>query len=129
MPEVVEGVPYQGCGPCGIGQLVEQLAAEQPTLEHVAERVAAAREVWRECTGDENLEKVLAARNSPNGLRTGSAAHRPRGQDRHPHGMRGYAPFRLCGRIDGERAGGCWCAGPTEAGNVFVMFFQTPIYE
>jgi hypothetical protein len=22
-----------------------------------------------------------------------------------------------------------WCAGPTEPGNVFVMFFQTPIYE
>ncbi|MBB5937540.1 hypothetical protein FHS42_004621 [Streptomyces zagrosensis] len=27
----------------------------------------------------------------------------------------------------GQRKG--WCAGPTEAGNVFVMFFQTPIYE
>ncbi|MFC5075607.1 hypothetical protein ACFPN0_29295 [Kitasatospora cinereorecta] len=22
-----------------------------------------------------------------------------------------------------------WCAGPTEPGNVFVMFFQTPMYE
>ncbi|MEH0432705.1 hypothetical protein [Streptomyces stelliscabiei] len=22
-----------------------------------------------------------------------------------------------------------WCAGPTEAGNVMVMFFQTLIYE
>ncbi len=22
-----------------------------------------------------------------------------------------------------------WCAGPAEPGNVFVMFFQTPIYE
>lgn len=22
-----------------------------------------------------------------------------------------------------------WCAGPKEPGNVFVMFFQTPIYE
>lgn len=22
-----------------------------------------------------------------------------------------------------------WCAGSTEPGNVFVMFFQTPIYE
>jgi hypothetical protein len=27
----------------------------------------------------------------------------------------------------GRRKG--WCAGPTEPGNVFVMFFQTPIYE
>lgn len=27
----------------------------------------------------------------------------------------------------GQRKG--WCAGPTEPGNVFVMFFQTPIYE
>lgn len=22
-----------------------------------------------------------------------------------------------------------WCAGPTEPGNVMVMFFQTPVYE
>ncbi|MFI6685665.1 transposase [Streptomyces sp. NPDC050485] len=27
----------------------------------------------------------------------------------------------------GRRKG--WCAGPTEPGKVFVMFFQTPIYE
>lgn len=30
-----------------------------------------------------------------------------------------YAPKQLKG----------WCAGSTEPGNVFVMFFQRPIYE
>ncbi|MFE2547474.1 hypothetical protein ACFXGI_02805 [Streptomyces sp. NPDC059355] len=29
--------------------------------------------------------------------------------------------------VPGRRKG--WCAGPTEPGNVFVMFFQRPIYE
>jgi hypothetical protein len=29
----------------------------------------------------------------------------------------------------GAGAAKIWCAGPTEPGNVFVMFFQAPIYE
>lgn len=34
-------------------------------------------------------------------------------------------------RYDGAPvlAGFGWCAGPTEPGNLFVMFFQPPIYE
>ncbi|MEV5549381.1 hypothetical protein AB0L35_25155 [Streptomyces sp. NPDC052309] len=34
-----------------LGQLVEQLAAEQPTAEQIAERVAATRKVLRERLG------------------------------------------------------------------------------
>ncbi|MFD4558537.1 hypothetical protein ACFWP5_30195 [Streptomyces sp. NPDC058469] len=34
-----------------LGQLVEQLAAEQPTAEQIAERVAATRKVLRERMG------------------------------------------------------------------------------
>ncbi|WND36724.1 hypothetical protein RI578_21665 [Streptomyces sp. BB1-1-1] len=49
-----------------LGQLVEQLASEQPTAEQIAERVAATRAVLRErlgCTlSDEELE------NGPNVL-------------------------------------------------------------
>ncbi|MCW7985511.1 hypothetical protein XF35_09285 [Streptomyces platensis subsp. clarensis] len=39
-------------------------------------------------------------------------------------------PGAGCGREEcrqGRRK--TWCAGPAEPGNVFVMFFQTPIYE
>lgn len=39
-------------------------------------------------------------------------------------------PGAGCGRGEchqGRRK--TWCAGPTEPGIVFVMFFQTPIYE
>ncbi|MFJ8542969.1 hypothetical protein ACIRFH_13320 [Streptomyces sp. NPDC093586] len=43
-----------------LGQLVEQLASEQPTAEQIAERVAATRKVLRErlgCTlSDEELD-------------------------------------------------------------------------
>jgi len=51
----------------------------------------------------------------------------------------GGRPWRIPGRIRSGRrlrrrgvppgAAKTWCAGPTEPGNVFVMFFQTPIYE
>jgi len=45
-----------------LGQLVEQLAAEQPTAEQIAERVAADRQVVRDVIGlditDEEFERA-----------------------------------------------------------------------
>ncbi|MEU5522735.1 hypothetical protein ABZ759_19260 [Streptomyces sp. NPDC047860] len=45
-----------------LGQLVEQLAAEQPTAEQIAERVAADRRVVREVIGldlsDEDFDQA-----------------------------------------------------------------------
>jgi hypothetical protein len=45
-----------------LGQLVEQLASEQPTAEQIAERVAADRQVVRDVIGldisDEEFEKA-----------------------------------------------------------------------
>ncbi|NEE47866.1 hypothetical protein G3M55_25065, partial [Streptomyces sp. SID8455] len=40
----------------------------------------------------------------------------------------GTAPTSRKTRSTAGRRGG-WCARPTEPGNVFVIFFQTPIYE
>lgn len=45
-----------------LGQLVERLAAEQPTAEQIAERVAADRQVVRDVIGlgitDEEFERA-----------------------------------------------------------------------
>ncbi|MBZ6134471.1 MULTISPECIES: hypothetical protein [Streptomyces] len=45
-----------------LGQLVEQLASEQPTAEQIAERVAADRQVVRDVVGvpisDEEFERA-----------------------------------------------------------------------
>ncbi|WP_060905086.1 hypothetical protein [Streptomyces scabiei] len=45
-----------------LGQLIEQLAAEQPTAEQIAERVAADRKVVREVIGvdisDEEFDRA-----------------------------------------------------------------------
>lgn len=45
-----------------LGQLVEQLASEQPTAEQIAERVAADRQVVRDVIGldisDEEFDKA-----------------------------------------------------------------------
>ncbi|WP_320785034.1 hypothetical protein [Streptomyces sp. CRN 30] len=49
-----------------LGQLVEQLAAEQPTAEQIAERVAATRKVLRERLGGTLTDEELD--NGPNVL-------------------------------------------------------------
>ncbi|GGO59191.1 hypothetical protein GCM10012286_80220 [Streptomyces lasiicapitis] len=45
--------------------------------------------------------------------------------------MVGGTLARPAGRPAGRGGDGVppWCAGPTESGNVLVMFSQTPIYE
>ncbi|MFE4690872.1 hypothetical protein ACFRH6_12525 [Streptomyces sp. NPDC056749] len=53
-------------------------------------------------------------------LPTGPTARHPTVED-HPRVL-GRA-----GRASGR--GKAWRAGPPEAGNVIIMFFQTPIYE
>jgi capsular polysaccharide biosynthesis protein len=43
-----------------LGQLVEQLASEQPTAEQIAERVAADRQVVREVIGVDISDREFA---------------------------------------------------------------------
>ncbi|MFI9047256.1 hypothetical protein [Streptomyces sp. NPDC053427] len=63
--------------------------------------------------GAQDVVQVLLVQGAPVG-----------GQERVRDGVGGEAERRP---TPGRRK--CWCAGPTEPGNVFVMFFQTPIYE